>query len=822
MSAKYIKNLELLQNKSNLKNINIKKFKPSILISKFAVVIYNIIFNTLDVILHQVLLRGKLSRTIPYSFGCLILDACIIWILISERINEKREIANKKWTKYMRFIKYFRYLVWTFLFIIIILKVVILASGKSIHQLKINESKKSAYVIVFVICTVIDIALLSFWWEEKLKSVYALFTGIQLVQILFAIAIIQINLNLINVYPGSSIKRVHNLYIFTSCFCISQAVYGAILGGVLNEENRLNELMGKMLTLSNIFQGLLLTLVTICFITMLCFSNSLLNSYGDIPASLPIIYGCVIILGLMSLACTRYFRRRKPITDLVVEEYDLSALTPQQKAGWSKLINLNYRYNSGISGEAIISLMENYSNNSTIDGVRFKILRVFKSCNSGEEINSEKEGAEMDNNNNNNNNNNKNNKKNANADLEKNPSIPEPKSLRKSYDNTAVSKAWESFDKESVVFSHTVETSSSSEQSLDEFKPLSKNQLKRLAKKKSKQQKMEDIEELQKNSVKFYNDLKCTEALTLLTIIDSFDLAERIPGKIGEYLSKWFGRNSKYPILCIKFGLLGFHWPFKRSTVYCSSTRKPVARSAAVMYSINEWNKTNEKCTVLLDPTYKDDFSEPGIGLSGWYKINLPNSHVIDLRPYMNKTIDQYYKAVKYRNHDNVFREEHGEVVETFEFNESNCEEVITLNQFISQSRTSTGQSDTLIKPHWKFVSHLGNFSNENKYRSIVFLKVNGQLVASCVIFRLGDTITSDIQGLNHEVSKKYRAYFVMMQEVIKIALREKVSFVDFGPTTENAKVDIGCKVVPLVGSLSARNPVLSPIIRLAAANVSV
>ena len=76
--------------------------------------------------------------------------------------------------------------------------------------------------------------------------------------------------------------------------------------------------------------------------------------------------------------------------------------------------------------------------------------------------------------------------------------------------------------------------------------------------------------------------------------------------------------------------------------------------------------------------------------------------------------------------------------------------------------------------------------------RSLLFLKVDDQIIASCVIFRLGDTMTSDIQGLDHAISKQYKAYFVMMQEVIKIGLREGVKFIDFGPTTEDAKVTIG------------------------------
>ncbi|KHC34525.1 hypothetical protein MGQ_03619, partial [Candida albicans P76067] len=163
-----------------------------------------------------------------------------------------------------------------------------------------------------------------------------------------------------------------------------------------------------------------------------------------------------------------------------------------------------------------------------------------------------------------------------------------------------------------------------------------------------------------------------------------------------------------------------------------------------------------------------------------------------------------------------------GQVIETNVFNYENCQEIINMNQNISQNRQSSGQSQQLLQPDWEFIYNLGNFSNEKKYRSLLFLKVDNQIIASCVIFRLGDTMTSDIQGLDHAISKKYKAYFVMMQEVIKIGLREGVKFIDFGPTTEEAKVTIGCNVVPLCGSIYPKNKFLGPIIKFAASKVDV
>ena len=386
-------------------------------------------------------------------------------------------------------------------------------------------------------------------------------------------------------------------------------------------------------------------------------------------------------------------------------------------------------------------------------------------------------------------------------------------------------RAFDELDQESLLFANapTLFSYDDSVHDLGEqFKPLSKNQLKKLAKKNKKDKAALELQALENNTEKFYEELMNTQALVLLTIVEEFDLSERIPGWVGKKMNKWFGKNSKLPLLCIKFGLLGFHWPFKRSTFYCSSTKKPIARSASVLYAISEWNKTNEKCTVLLDPIYKDATYEAGVDYSGWVRINLPNSHIIDLRPFHNQTSTDYFKAIKYRNQDNAFNQAKGQVIESNTFNFETCQEIIVMNDHIANSRQLNGQSSQLLQPDWEFIYNLGNYYNEKKYRSLLFLKVDDEIIASCVIFRLGETMTSDIQGLNHEISKKYKAYFVMMQEVIKMGLRENVSFIDFGPTTEDAKVAIGCSVVPLMGSIYPKSKFMGPIIKFAASKVDV
>ena len=56
------------------------------------------------------------------------------------------------------------------------------------------------------------------------------------------------------------------------------------------------------------------------------------------------------------------------------------------KARMGKLIDINRKYNGGISGDYVISLMENYVN-AKLSGMTCKVLRVFKTRNNSQPVN---------------------------------------------------------------------------------------------------------------------------------------------------------------------------------------------------------------------------------------------------------------------------------------------------------------------------------------------------------------------------------------------------------------------------------------------------
>jgi hypothetical protein len=201
-------------------------------------------------------------------------------------------------------------------------------------------------------------------------------------------------------------------------------------------------------------------------------------------------------------------------------------------------------------------------------------------------------------------------------------------------------------------------------------------------------------------------------------------------------------------------------------------------------------------------------------------------SHIIDLRPHKGKTLPEYLKAIKYRDQEAAFKRAGGDVVEDLEFGELSCAEVRRLWGMIAEKREGEGSTRVLAVPDENYFATVGKGSAGK--RSLLFLRIPDPdiesglriHIASCVLFRLGSTITSELHGLDYARARPLKAYFVMMQHVIALALAQGFDFVDFGPTTAKPKLDIGCMSVPMVGAMCASGPFLGAAIKVAARRV--
>ncbi|CAN3363171.1 hypothetical protein DICA2_E09406 [Diutina catenulata] len=764
--------------------------------SSWSLWLYSFLFNLTDVILFYNISKMDHTRY-PYSPICLALSFAVLCVLVYDRVTKPilaRSDGSRK-TRVVRglrpWIKGFKVLLWLYICAMCIVRVIIV-SYRPLSDEFYTRSQRNGFIVVTIFAVVFDCGLLTIWWQSSIRTTHGLMAFASVVQALVGIVVCQVNVDLLK--STSRLNKLHNLYVYDGAFILASAVLGLVISALLTDKNRLTDVIGRLIFFFDITVLLVSALTLASLITVFPTLNSPDNSQ---PISNPILFGVAIAISLLTFTCSRFFRIRHPSADLQVVEYDVCNLTEVQSQGWAKVIDLNHKHNGGVSGDAVMSLMRAYCE-ANLEGMTCKVLRVYKKA-----LQPEEEEP---------------------RDLEKG----KKKKKKRGKGKQDVVKAWESMDNDGLLFQKdaTDQESHLSDATtmLNEYKPLSKNQIKKLAKKQKNDKLLDQIEEIQAKSERFYNELTNTEALIMITIVENFDLTERIPSQFGgKFLAKHFGKDARWPLLVLRFGLLGFHWPFKRSTFYCSNTRKPVARSAAIMYALSQWNKSSEKCSILVDPTYKHDYTEAAIRISGWYKVGLPSTHIADLRAFKNKTLAQYFKAKKYRVQDKAFVEAGGEVIEINNPTFQDCQDIVDLNEMIGDARADNDQSDTLLHPSAQFVYDLCTISNDAKYRTLLFLKVNGKYIAACIIFRLGETMTMDINGIDYDAdAKHYKAYFVLMQEVIRMALREKISFVDFGPTTENAKVDIGCSVVPLVGSLYTGMRGVGPLVKFAAGRVDV
>ncbi|PVF92028.1 hypothetical protein CPB86DRAFT_819990 [Serendipita vermifera] len=491
----------------------------------------------------------------------------------------------------------------------------------------------------------------------------------------------------------------------------------------------------------------------------------------------PILGGYALVLFMVNFWATNFLQEPPP-SSLAVEQIDLSELSQVQRDAFAKLINkYGKRVPDAPSGEYAISLMQAYAQ-ANIPGMKCIVLRLYK------------------------------------------PSkVPEKSALLSTMTANYMYEddwAWRNLDMEPMAIRHRssllpdLNTPVTSVPLQAPPPPkLSKKQQKKIAKAKADAaanggptlplSPITSPEELQAE-LEFAQKLESTEALVMMTQILDYDLSKTVKGLGGRILRRTLGAGSFFKPLCVTLGLLAFHWPFRSATFYTSSTKRPIARRAAVLRAIAEWNEQRprkERCAVLLDPTYQHGDGERAIAPSGWTATPLPPSHVVDLRAYNNKTVAEYLKAIKYRDQEGNFKKANGEVVESTNFTDDQCAEVMRLWHQIAEKRTGEGD------------------------RSLLFLRAENKTIASCVLFRLGDTIRSDLQGLDYEIARPLKAYFVMMQHTIRIALREGKSFVDFGPTTPKPKLDIGCMSVGITGVMYVVNPLLRAATRIAANKVT-
>jgi hypothetical protein len=130
-----------------------------------------------------------------------------------------------------------------------------------------------------------------------------------------------------------------------------------------------------------------------------------------------------------------------------------------------------------------------------------------------------------------------------------------------------------------------------------------------------------------------------------------------------------------------------------------------------------------------LNPTYQHGDGEWAIAPSDWIPTPLPPSRVMDLRSYKNKTVAEYLKAIKYHDQEGHFKKANGEVLESTDFMDDQCAEVMCLWHQIAKKRTGEGETAVLSIPDEGMLMQLCGGPKGD--RSLLFLEARSSLPAS-------------------------------------------------------------------------------------------
>ncbi len=168
---------------------------------------------------------------------------------------------------------------------------------------------------------------------------------------------------------------------------------------------------------------------------------------------------------------------------------------------------------------------------------------------------------------------------------------------------------------------------------------------------------------------------------------------------------------------------------------------------------------------------------------AGLEDMMLPPSNMVDLRHIApNTTIQDYCKSIKYKLHqqNDAFESAGGKIHITDTITDIDCSTIYELWSNVEQAQLSGNKPQPIIRPSLSLIQEIARMPNQ--LRSYMYLTVNDQIIATCILFRVRKALlTTDLQGLNYTFSKQYRAYFVMMAAVIDVAIREGFRIVDCG-----------------------------------------
>lgn len=673
---------------------------------------------------------------------------------------------------------------------------------------KHNIHKLSSTVItitnVFILCSSITLVVITGYTVNKNDiNPYIFYTVNHLISMLMATCVA---CGFLTIYLSNSTNRTSytKLYAVYSVYSLLNSVICCVTGlvwlitittgNVTNNNNNNNSHTHWFVI--NVIYGALLFVCSICL-----FINSILSP---------------------SL-------RQPPCTDMTVNELDFTRMSDRQIQHYAKLID---KYNTKLysdwcSGDFAVQLMKAYQS-AQIDDTTVKVLAL--SLNRDPSHTQNKQTNTVDNKHVINNNNNKSSKnqhnvtdnvsKSINIDTTRrgNPSlsVTDPLHTLDDYYIRALYEPPELLQPQTTtattITDHTDNNMLQQQQqsSSSPSQPLSKNQLakqqRKLRRKQAKaaakgqqyvhnvsQPNVESPSSTQQDIVIDVEPLPPCDVLVFMLTNDNYDLTLGLTGWFGKFIRSMFGSNGYIPLLCIRCSYIGFPYPLRVGMFRTSpASYSLITASYRTLVDYNYSLPYNQRSTLLLAPTYTNNKLHQLIKYSGLYNMNIPYTNVIDLRNYVynNKytynadtTLQEYCDSIKYRlrQQNSVFNSHNGICVVKHDINDNDIQDIYRLYTNVSQHQLQMQRHQPIFKPNVSLLHHIA-YTLPQRYRSYLSIIVDNTIICTTVLFHIDNKIlTTDLQGLDYNYSKKFRAYFVMMSKVVDIALQNKYPIIDCG-----------------------------------------
>uniref|UniRef100_A0A7S3ZB17 Uncharacterized protein n=1 Tax=Lotharella globosa TaxID=91324 RepID=A0A7S3ZB17_9EUKA len=312
-------------------------------------------------------------------------------------------------------------------------------------------------------------------------------------------------------------------------------------------------------------------------------------------------------------------------------------------------------------------------------------------------------------------------------------------------------------------------------------------------------------------------------ALVFVTIVEKFDLTRYLPGGFGSFLSFLFGAHGCLPILALRWGLIGFQFPFRSGIFLMSKDADAINEMTHVQRAIVTWNDTSPlHCDVLMSPCYITQADSMAFEQASFLNLQIGPSVVVDLRRFKGLTYKEFQRVAlkkgNRRNHHDFFAKKGGTVHASRDFKEFDpgyARVAASLCASTAGQRAKKGEVPILCPVTPRLIQNITE-EHKEKFRRVFGVKVRGTPAGSAVLFEFPKSklMTSDMQGLLHEIARPTRAYFAMLALTVEKALEEGYDLLDFGPTTLEPKLDVGGRLIECRAGYHTRSMLMRSLLK--------